>query len=283
MKNAWISRSAVLATLTTVSLAQGAYLVHDTFDVPMGGVIGTDITVGNDAGDPLDVDWSLPGQSLSSLSVVTTGVLGASGNSMLLTSGTSFAWMRSATITTGLPLAIDEYMELTLKAQYAGTPGNNGAGFRVGLFQNAAPDNAYGVYVRTGISDTPFFSVRRDNVTGGDGVPGAGGVTVLTPIAAIPAGSIPNSSTGIDVYFRVLRTDATSVQIDTTINGVSGTFTDPTGLTFFDAIFIRNGGINTSFRVDDITLSRGVIPEPASFALLTLGAGLLTMGRRRAD
>jgi hypothetical protein len=257
-------------------------LVHDTFDVPAGGVIGTDITVGNDAGDPLDVAWSMPVPgSGAEISVVTTPVLGASGNSLQLTTGGgSFQWMRSAVVATGGPLAIDDYLELTLKAQYAGTPANNGSGFRFGLFQNAAPDNAYGVFVRTGTNNGPLFDVRRDNTSGGDGVPGAGGTTVI-PGSTIPDGSIPNSTTGIDAYIRILRVSATDIQIDATINGVSGTFTDTSGIAFFDAIYIRNGNISTSFRVDDIKLVRGVIPEPASLMLMGLGSVVL-LARRRA-
>lgn len=283
MKSLAFPATIMIVLVAGLAPARAAVLVNDTFDLPAGGTIGTDITVGNDTGDPLDVAWSMPTPgSGAGISVVTTSVTGASANSLqLATNNGSFQWMRSATISTGGALAINDILELTLKAQYAGTPGSNGSGFRFGLFQNAAPDNAYGVFVRTGTNNGALFDVRRDNVSGGDGVPGAGGTTVLTASGpVVPNGSIPNSTTGIDAYMRVWRVDATTVQIDATINGVSGTFTDSSGITFFDAIYIRNGSISTSFRVDDINLVRGVIPEPASLALLGLG-GLLILPRRR--
>jgi|GEM_PF-3682677 len=219
-----------VASFDNVSIADGSpstVLLNDTFDT------GTP-TAANDAGDPLDTEWS--GGTALTLAADTT--LGA-GNAINLDDGTgTFAGLTGSF--SGRALTnVGDALKLTFVFRYAEAPANNSAGFRFGLFNSAG--DGYAVQHGTGGS-TGYVLVRG---TGGFG-------SGSTAIVASSSKATINDQLKHTLSFT-LQKAANGIAITGVVDGVTITGTDTVlpAITF-DTVCIRNGNMSANFRADSI-------------------------------
>lgn len=199
----------------------------------------TGATIGDDAGDPMDMAWSTIGGG--TLSVVDDS--GGLGTANALNDDTTSTFHGAKALFTSKSLsAVGSSITLSFDFRYTQNPGNT-TGLRFGFF-NSGGD---GFFVSQGTGGTTGFSLCED--TGGDGGYGSG--STQNTFATISAPSL--SGTGIHELSITLTKTATGLSVSASVDGqsLSGSDTTPV-ITTFDRIAIRNGSITADFRVDNV-------------------------------
>ncbi|MFN3407976.1 MAG: autotransporter-associated beta strand repeat-containing protein [Limisphaerales bacterium] len=207
-----------------------AILANDTFDVGMP-------TPGNDADDPLDLEWA---GNAATLTVAADATLGT-GNALNVDATGTLAGIFGAFAPRALVNAGDS-LKLSFDFRHTQAVGNGANGFRFGLF-NAAGD---GYFVMHGTGGAGNFTLNED--AGADGTFGTG---TTSGLASTTKDSL-NDQLKHTATFTVTKT-AAGLGISSVVDGVSLTATDNTPvITAFDMIGIRNGAITVDFRVDNV-------------------------------
>ncbi|WFB35758.1 hypothetical protein P3T73_16525 [Kiritimatiellota bacterium B12222] len=155
----------------------------------------------------------------------------------------------------------------------SGGVANQATGDNYGSIDPSLFTNYGGYRVNTNVGDAAaghtYFSERSGT---GDGLL-SNGMTELT-----------NSENGVNLaddtwyttLFTLTRTDATTINLSFSLNGVTLTDTDTTADTFtFDTLAFYEGNVTTATFVDNVLITTAVIPEPTT---LTLMVGALLFG-----
>jgi len=192
------------------------------------------------------------------------------GNALAADTGNTFQGI-TGTMSSSTTIAIGQTLTLSFIGQYTQSPGDTGGALRFGFVNSLDPDNSFGMGVSTGTSTV--FDIRRDN--GGDDSPLAGSTTTLI------SGNTPSNHITTNVYtasFSITRTATDTYTYFGDINGQTLTATNIVGgFDNYNAIVIRNAGLNADFQIDNVSVT--LIPEPST-ALLS-GLGTLALLRRR--
>jgi len=278
-------RNVVCALLFPAAFAMANVVVYDPFSD--GGV-----TNGVDAND---IAWTNL-TSGSSLAVNSAGIQPGTGNYLQLTSTSTFSGAVGALPSDPmLNLDMGQTLTLTLKFTYTSATLPNAANtLRFGLTDSTGAGT--GVSIGTGTNSS--LSLRQDrnafvnsdrfggpqqdfvefNSVGDSFVNGTMSSGLQTDTAYSLLLSITRLASSMSILAQVNGGEATAIDFDDTPdtnNTIGRDF-----ITNFSggAIIVRNGNTNSSFRLDDVTVT--VIPEPGSIALLGLGCFLLMIKRR---
>lgn len=272
-----------------------AAILNDTF--ADGGI--------TNGADVLDTNWFLITGSgaLTAQSDTTTGPNEGVADTALQHAAATFSGVGgSFTPTT---IAVGETMRLSFDVRFTGTPSNNGAGFRFGLYNSnggtigtGSSGNDFGYVIRSGSGTSSGGSVAKE--VGGSTGP-FGGLDILTLGRYTPAP--PLGTTSKNYVMELTRLSATEIGIGFKIDGVTYSDSVTEGFTTdngsrtrlpsvpmgdepasggaayftFDEVLIGTGNNATTYRVDNVKLE--VVPEPASLAAIGLLG--LALGRRR--
>jgi len=255
-----------------IGVAHGAVIAAANFS----GMSATDATTVARVENANDFSWSLFDNNTGvNLDIVTDddspGIGGGNALQMDILTTSTFKGMLG-TMASATTISIGETLTLSLDGRYAQTPGNNGGGLRIGFTTAAARDNAF--FAQLGTGGSTGYSLLRDE--GGDNSPGAGTVFGLAS-AASGSAYVTTGTEAFNMIFSITRSGENEYEIVSNINGAIRTATSNVGFNSYDSIFIRNGGISSDLRLDNISVT--LIPEPA---VALLGAfGLLCLLRRR--
>ncbi|MCW1921347.1 putative Ig domain-containing protein [Luteolibacter arcticus] len=232
-----------------------ATLVNDTFNA----------TAGNDPSEALDANW-LPNSQLSIASDATLG-----GGNALNIDGNTYAGSDTAFAGRAL-VNVGDALKLSFDFRYTQAPGNLGAGFRFGFFNNVGD----GYMVHHGTGGNGSWSLLEDS--GADGSFGFGGLTTLTSGSKATINDQANHSMAF-----LLEKTATGIRVTATVDGVSLTVTDATPpINAFDHATITNGNITGDHRIDNVKVEAFQLMPPAfdsdPFTKPTAGIGMAYSG-----
>ena len=226
-----------------------------------------------------DFTWSLIQTSSTNLDIVSDdGSPGIGGGNALRMDNSGTGTFRGivGTLASSITVDVGETLTLTLAGRYYETPGNNSGGMRLGFISPGDLDNNF--FVQFGTGGSTSFGLFRD--IDNDNTPGSGtGVVGISSTASGPAFSSVSDTSPFAAVFSVKRTDTSVYQITATLNGSTRTGTSTTGWNDYNGLFIRNGGIDDDFLIDNIAIT--LVPEPSA-ALLAGLAGVSLLRRRRA-
>ncbi len=309
--------AAATLGVSTLATASPVTVVHDTFEI--GATAGTSPgTVGNDAGDELDIPWYKVGNSSATVGVSSSSRLGSSYVLNYQPYGVSrpaVGTLYNADLpVNSVTLGPNEGDFIKLSIRYHSTRlGDMPDLFAFGLYNsNGTPtaanvdtssydDFGYGARFAIGASDsTPVAEIFKE--AGGKGTPTFGNdITVLTP--ANSTGVLVSTTDANSTYLAelILTRQSGGIQLDFNfyrlypasgntilLGGATGVLETSNLFETFDEIVIGNGngdsGSNSarSF-LDDVQIVASVVPEPGTLTLLGASALLLGTRRQRAD
>lgn len=243
------------------------------------GLSGTNVATLATSGTPgvNEFAWSMIGPaSTDRMSIVNANITTGSGNALQLNDSTNTGFRGIlGTMSSSTTIDIGETLTLSFSGKYLGSTNNSG-GLRFGFVNSGDLDNAYATRVGTG-GNTSMDLIRD---TGGDDSPAAGTVLAVTGGITGPSPAYVGITTStFEGIYSITRTASTTYSLTASMNGstISATDVADQGWDNYNRIFIRNGGINNGFQVDDVSVT--LIPEPS--AAFLGGLGLLTLLRRR--
>jgi hypothetical protein len=221
-----------------------------------------------------DFTWTIAGVAGFTYSTPDVNMQTGTGNALRGTTSNTFQGM-IGTMSFNTTIPIGSTLTLSFIGEYTTSPGNTANALRFGFVNSLDLDNAFGMVVSTGTSTG--IALLRD--TGGDDSPLAGSGTNIATGAA-PSNNITTN----DVYtalFSITRTATDTYSYFGDINGTTLAATSIVGgFNNYNAIVIRNGSVNASFQVDNVSVT--LVPEPSAVVLGGLGGlGLLAVLRRR--
>ncbi len=297
--------TSIIAT-SLFSVASAAPVVYDTFTDGDRNNDGAGILSGGVA-DTLDIPWFNITDATKPPSVVNdNGTPGLGGFAMktnasngqrivgtLYTTGASSEFVSQAAQSSAtLGTQVGDLLTLSFDYRALSTANGsaNGRWIYFGLFNSegttitsdgdaASAANDVGYYVRmpvnTNTSSTTIFETS----------------TVQELFGGSSIGSNATGSLAAD-----LNPHSVKLVLERVSAGISGavdihfyfdggfllTANDLTPISTFDQIAVSYGNLNSGLMIDNVLLETGVIPEPASLALLGLGGALMAVRRRRA-
>lgn len=250
--------------------ARAVVLANDTFDLP---TIGT-ATVGDDAGDPLDIAFVGGGSSTNGvISLIddpadTTAGLG-SGNALALTTGAADQFAIGTFDTFEL---VDPGDWITVSGSFRinDTVSTQASGLRFGFGRDS---KVYGFSVSTGNSTTAIKIERF-----GGGLPDGGSLSLT--VRGDPSVIIKDTDAHT-FSFTLTKVGANAMDFSLTIDNSSYTASaasSTSNIFDFNRLVLGVGDTAFDMRYDNIKIT--TIPEPASLVLIGMG-GLMIMPLRR--
>ncbi|EIQ01958.1 hypothetical protein OpiT1DRAFT_00536 [Opitutaceae bacterium TAV1] len=250
------------AILTTAAVAAPTEIVRDTF-------AGDDVT-------RQSLGWYFSGTA-DKVPVSATGMTGSSiPSNLYFQNTTGILWKAFSSV------PVNETTSVTLSLEFRDV---GGAGFRIGLFSDggtAAPttdgagstnlNNDFGTFLI--VKQTGMQLVRDDGTNGS--------IFYGTDRTAGESKTYSALSSTLHTLSLTLSQTGGTLTMTALLDGVHETSlasTDPKFATINELVLAQVDGTTGNFRIGNVTLTKNVIPEPASTALLS---GLLMLAARGA-
>ncbi len=255
-------------TASSLSLNGQTTTFNDTFDV------GTNPTVGDDAGDPNDTAWTTANDV--SISVNTGNQLG-SGNSLDGNVSGSLN-LTSTTFSTQTLSSVGDSLSISFDYAYNGAAGQTEYIPAFGLYDSSIDEGYYGR-----VDNTSLRIFQEDDSASGY----LAGSDSTSDLVQVFASNYSYGGQEVRFGLTLTRTASNEVTIAMSIvdpadsgNNVSFSGVDSTGaLIAFDTFALRSR--STDFYMDNVTLEYSAVPEPGAFALIAGSLALFAIMIRR--